>query len=186
MKRNLLLVLMFVVLHSPSLAAPIYNPVTGNYYDIVTKPIEWEPAKMEAESIIFMGLKGYLATITSAQENWWIVDNLGGASTLDHWLGGYYGGGWQWITGESWEYTNWGWTEPTGDGDALEFDDYETTPPVPGYWNDIGRWTEEEGYIVEWETRIPAPVPIPGSIWLLGSGLAGLIGFTRLKRNKGV
>jgi len=33
-----------------------------------------------------------------------------------------------------------------------------------------------------WAVR-SAPVPIPGGIWLLGSGLAGIIGFKKLKRN---
>jgi hypothetical protein len=30
-----------------------------------------------------MGVSGHLATVTSYEENWWIVENLGGELTLD-------------------------------------------------------------------------------------------------------
>lgn len=98
-----------------------------------------------AKNMDYMGIQGHLATITSDEENWWIVENLGGALTLDHWLGGIKNNDdWQWITGEVWDYTNWwntnGWLEPSGEHNAaLQFDDMEKEPPVPGYWNDLDR-----------------------------------------------
>ena len=128
-----------------------------------------------------MGVDGHLATITSDEENWWIVDNLDGALTLDHWLGGYLdNGNWKWVTGEPWDYTNWwdgyGWTEPSGDGNALEFDDAEQYSPIPGYWNDLDKNRAEEGFIVEFDTK---PVPIVSTFWLLGAGLIGFIGIRK-------
>ena len=41
-------------------------------------------------------------------------------------------------------------------------------------------------YYYAWAVRDGdvTPVPIPGAIWLFGSGLAGIIGFKKLKRNR--
>ena len=183
MKRNLLLVLIFSFLPSISHAAPIYNPETEHWYERISKEISWVDAKEEASALINNGATGHLATITSSQENWWIVNNLGGALTLDCWLGGYLEGGkWKWVTGETWTYQNWwsspGSQEPSGDGNALQFDDDERTPPLPGYWNDLDRNNPESGYIVEYETR---PVPVPAAIWLFGTGVLGLKLLRRFK-----
>jgi hypothetical protein len=187
MKHILLTAAMLLISTSLAIAAPVYSPVTGHYYERIDKDITWVAAKQEAESLSFNGAQGYLATITSEQENWWIVNNLGSAATLDHWLGGYLeNDNWKWITGETWSYTNWwnggGWIEPSGDGNALQFDDDERIPPLPGYWNDLDKNNPESGYIVEYGTT---PVLLPGSFWLFGSGLAGLIGYIKLKRNRG-
>lgn len=184
MNRNLLSAAMFLVFASTSFGAPVYNPVTGHWYERVDAPLTWIESKAAAEARSYNDMQGYLATITSAQENWWIVSNLGGAETLDHWLGGHLEDGrWKWITGESWSYTNWwsslGWVEPSGDGDALQFDDAEQTLPDPGYWNDFPKVRTDAGYIVEY-----TPVPLPGSFWLFGSGMAGIIGYIKFKRIK--
>ncbi len=40
----------------------------------------------------------------------------------------------------------------------------------------------DEGTLISWELSL-TPVPIPGAIWLLGSGLAGLVGLRRKFRN---
>ena len=137
----------------------------------------------------FMGVDGHLATITSYEENWWIVDNLGEALTLDHWLGGYlYEGNWTWVTGETWDYTNWWTGEPnnlTGRESALEFDDAEGNPPVPGYWNDLDPQTGENGYIVEFDTQ-PTPVPVPEPSTLLLTGLSLFIASRYRKKLKGI
>ena len=49
---------------------------------------------------------------------------------------------------------------------------------------------EDEALIFDGESWIRggwaavAPVPIPGAVWLLGSGLVGLLGFRRKIRNR--
>ena len=40
----------------------------------------------------------------------------------------------------------------------------------------------DDGTLISWELDL-TPVPIPGAIWLLGSGLAGLVGLRRKFRN---
>lgn len=182
MKLKLLSAMMFLVLTSPSFGSPIYNPATGHWYERVDDEVTWNTAKAAAEA-----RGGYLAVITSSAENQWIVDNLGGAATLDHWLGAYretaarYA--WTWVNGESWSYTNWWPGEPNGGltETALQFDDNEGNPPIPGYWNDMGLTAREPGYIVEYGTT---PVPLPPSMLLFGSGLAGIVGYLRLKTYK--
>ena len=132
-----------------------------------------------------MGLPGHLATITSAEENQWIVDYLGGALTLDHWLVGFQdlNDEWQWVKGEPWSYTNWYPGEPNSLIErALQFDDDETDPPEIGFWNDLNHNAIEDGFIVEWDT--PNPIPEPSTILLLDSGLIGLAGWSRRKLNK--
>jgi hypothetical protein len=44
-----------------------------------------------------------------------------------------------------------------------------------GFWNDEGRIGNIEGYVME--------TPIPGAVWMMGTGLIGLI-FLR-RRTKG-
>jgi len=133
--------------------APIFNPANGHYYEVVTKGINWHNAKTAAESRTFRGLRGHLATITSQNENDLIAGSLPpGAS---YWIGGFQppgspepDGNWQWITGESLDYTNWNAEAPneTGYGgeneDRLEFD---------GEWNDLRGSHILPGYVVEYE-----------------------------------
>jgi len=162
MKKTVVLGLISVLLFSlPVCAEPLLNPNNGHYYERITGTITWVNAKTAAESMSHMGVSGHLATVTSYEENWWIVENLGGELTLDHWLGGYLDtdGNWKWVTGEPWGFTSWwngyGWTEPSGDGNAIEYDDAEQDPPLPGYWNDLDQNNSELGFIVEFDTQFP-------------------------------
>jgi len=102
---------------------------TGHYYEVVTsEPLSWPEAKAAAESGTFLGVHGHLATLTSGSESFWVEDHswwaLGGGSS-NCWIGGFQAegstepdGGWQWVTGEPWDYTDWGSGKPddlTGD-----------------------------------------------------------------------
>ncbi len=79
-------------------------------------------------------------------------------------------GDWNWVTGETWDYTNWYPGEPNNSGGlehGLNFHPGET-------WNDTqisGGYLL--GYVVEFEA---SPVPVPAAAWLFGSGLLFLFG----------
>lgn len=62
-----------------------YNPINGHYYKYVSTYRTANDAITAAESDVLYGVKGYLATITSAQEQAFIYANIN-ASNL--WVGG--------------------------------------------------------------------------------------------------
>ena len=87
-----------------------------------------------------MGVSGHLATVTSVEENSFLVKNfLNGESGKGFWLGGYQlpnqaetNEGWQWVTGEAWNYTNW-WPD--------------NVVPEPNDWPGMGVENNEENYM---------------------------------------
>lgn len=108
--------LMFSGVVGMAQASPVLWKTNGHYYDAIPFPegITWGEAKIMAENSVYLGVNGHLATITSAAENSFIINALGGPSELDtFFLGGFQpvgspepGGNWQWVTGEPWSYTN--------------------------------------------------------------------------------
>jgi hypothetical protein len=152
-----------------SLAAangPVQNPANGHWYEFVeSSGISWTDAKIAAEAMDFMGSSGHLATIHSQQENDFVADLV----DLRAWLGGFQpegspepDGGWQWVTGEPFDYTNWNSGEPNeffgrGDEDYIEM----LGPPhgAPGKWNDALNTSTpglpSPGFVVEYELVNP-------------------------------
>ncbi len=147
-------------------ALPI-PPVSADQWD-------WDNARTLAEQESFLGASGYLATITSAQEQQFIQDHvlsLRGDEEIDNvWLGGWEpsdDGVWEWITGEPWGYTNW----DSGEPDDLLGEDYLMLYQwisVFGQWNDarLADVTHPRhfSYLVEFS------VPEPATLCLLGLG----------------
>lgn len=151
----------------------------GHDYLVVTAPeIEWTAAQAAVPY-------GYhLATISSAEENAFVlglIDALGGQ---EYWLGGSRpagagsGDGWSWENGEGlfWDlgaavpgaYSNWNSPlEPSGDSPYLGMWSSTACCGPAGTWNDEGSLPLIAGYVIE-------SVPEPGSLALLGLGLAGL------------
>ncbi len=124
----------------------------GHYYELVKKDVYWNDAKSYAENQQFTdpetGLiyRGHLATITSPEENSWIVDKLISPLNKDNiypWIGGFQGEGysgkpaegWQWINGEKWSWTNWKDGEPN---DLFGRYDEKYLKIYPG-----GKWNDE-------------------------------------------
>ena len=93
--------------------SPIYadshilqNPANHHWYQRLDTQKTWHDAKAYCES-----LGGYLATLTSPEENQFVYDNFVVAEIP--WLGGTdeaNEGVWEWVTGEPVEYT--GYSKP--------------------------------------------------------------------------
>ncbi|WIF95203.1 InlB B-repeat-containing protein [Caminicella sporogenes] len=77
----------------------LYYEGTGHYYEFVNSPgISWTDAKTSAEVRYYDGHQGYLATITSQEENDFITSKCDGSG----WLGASDAeseGVWKWVTG---------------------------------------------------------------------------------------
>lgn len=153
----------------------------GHYYEVV-QPVgglTWPDAKADAESRSHLGMPGYLATITSAEESAFVIsnliNNLPSNPFMTMWLGGFQdeqanepAGDWQWVTGESWVYSNWQSVAPNNalhgqiDEDYLEIIGPGHGSQPAGSWNDLP-YTHTIDYIVEY-------VPEPAAIGLLSMG----------------
>ncbi len=138
---------------------------TGHFYEYITSAsITWSSARAAAVARSYLGLKGYLATLTSAEENAFANSKLGGAAA---WLGGSdavtetY---WMWRDGpeagmvfcigtnpcvsQNGAYVNWNSGEPnnSSDEDYLQFIAGGT-----GKWNDLPNSSGSiQGYVVEY------------------------------------
>ncbi len=116
--------------------------------------IAWSVAKTQAEGVFFEGVAGHLATVTSAEENGFIVENiLPFAQAENHYwvfLGGTdeeKEGTWKWITGETWTYQNWQADEPDNTTSYNNLAYYTSE----GLWYDFYNSSTEYGYIIEFE-----------------------------------
>jgi hypothetical protein len=203
MRKSVKLVLasipLLLIPYAAAHAAPMQWSVNGHWYEAVSVPngITWDQANAAASTSVFMGMTGHLATITSAGENLFIsglspnpgagVFILGGfqsplATTMD--------GGWNWVTGEPFVYTNWnpfGAQEPNdgndgsealgpGDEDKLHFrgDFFVNADGLT--WNDYDGGSSPLGYVVEFEPQqIGVPEPETYALMLTALGLLGLL-----------
>ena len=138
----------------------------GHAYEAVYAPgMSWDNAQAEC-----VARGGYLATATSAEENtfieslfednpsFWYVDSYDNA--LGPWLGGRQApgaeepdGGWYWVTGEPWSYTDWSTNQPDnafGGQELLRYVRWDNTPPTG--WDDCevnNPSSHRRGYIFE-------------------------------------
>ena len=141
---------------TPTVAAgqvwPVDEGGNGHAYQALAVPmlIPWTMADAAATSA-----GGYLATITSQQENDFVYGLISGdgdgffapmmGNHYGPWIGGYQlpgapepAGGWVWVTGEPFEYTAWAVGEPSQTAGALNEDKLHYLGhggPEP-YWND--------------------------------------------------
>ncbi len=113
------------------------NPDNGHYYEVVQQPLIWMAAKAAAQERAYLNARGHLATVSSAIENSYLVNRFYPGAGL--WLGGFQpinseepNGGWGWVTGEPFTYTNWNPGEPNqvGEEDFIQIGN-------SGRWNDL-------------------------------------------------
>jgi hypothetical protein len=114
--------------------------VVANQYALIAGNWNWHEAKADAES-----RGGHLATITSAAEWTEIKTQLGNLQDKWIWIGAtdeQAEGSWQWVTGESWDWTHLGPGEPNNQGN-------EDFAMIDGNWSRCpdGGWNEgHSGY----------------------------------------
>ena len=187
-KKPLIMLSAMSLLVASSAHASMIWGVNGHEYDIVpaaTAPISWSAANAAVPAGGW-----HLATITSAAENAFIVASFPTAVTGGYWLGGTQpagsaepAGGWTWVTGEAWSYTNWEPTIPepnnSGGEDSLHFDTFTSGG---GTWNDLADANARSGYVIERPARMSVPDGGTSGLLLLCSvgSLLGIKG--KLKR----
>jgi VCBS repeat-containing protein len=133
-----------------------YNPDNRHYYEVVgdgTTDYSWQEAHDLAAGKTFNGLTGYLATITSAEENAFMLSKL----PADAWIGASDAdqeGTWKWVTGpeagqtisigndlpvtQPGQYANWNELEPNNSSDDENYAEfYASSGTNPGRWNDL-------------------------------------------------
>ena len=98
----------------------------------------------------------HLASITSAAENQWIVGCFG----TNYFLGGVQtpgapepSGGWTWLGGDPWGYTNWSGNEPNNAGG----NENRLQMTTAGTWNDLSQYSCLLS-LWEWDSSPTSPV----------------------------
>ncbi|MCX2837945.1 HYR domain-containing protein, partial [Salinimicrobium sp. MT39] len=160
-----------------NIGAGVSNSDNNHYYEYVDGAFTWQQAKADAATKTLNGLQGYLATITSASENQFILTKLSG----DGWIGGsdsfseinsaagnpLYNtqteaeGKWYWVTGPeagtqfsevsqsvNGQFENWNASEPNNSGSSEH--SLQIYYQNGGLWNDLNGGNSLIGYIVEY------------------------------------
>lgn len=138
----------------------ITNQSNRHQYALINETMPWDKAKAYCEN-----LGGHLATITTKQEQDFIESLIGNSTKSFYWLGGTdeaHEGDWKWVTGESFDYSNWVPGEPNNGYSGTEH--YLGIVKDSIYWSDaFGKWNDFQngnsrefpitGIICEWDTN---------------------------------
>lgn len=141
-------------------ADPVFFAGTGNYYDFITTSVTWVEAEELSTTTTLFGVQGHLATLTTQEENDFLLDTFGGASG---WIGLFQepgspepDQGFGWVTNEELSFTSYNGIEPNNAGGNEQFVEF-----FNGNWNDLGP-TATRRFYVEFETSaIPEPSVLP-------------------------
>jgi hypothetical protein len=150
-------------------AVPVLNDVDGHLYDAIAVDggINWTDARAAAEGMGSGACQAYLASITSADENAFILANFSSVAPMigsGYWIGGYQpaettpaDAGWTWVSGEAFGYADWSAGQPDdggvfGDEDAIHY----VSVSDGGFggvvgWADLNQVETTPGYVVEFE-----------------------------------
>ncbi len=104
---------------------------------------------------------------------------LGNATPLDgNWVFWSFGGGWATVI-DDYDYNLKDYAPLLGGTILTLTSEEELTFSDLGFFDFEGKTVESEHFTTE---GFMATVPVPGAVWLLGSGLAGLFGVVRRSR----
>ncbi len=150
----------------------IIDPIGGHAYKIIDDSLTWNQARVAAKQLVYGGVQGYLANITSDSEDQFIVEHLTG----NGWIGASdqdEEGDWKWVDGPEagtsfWSgpgainggqpvdgaYNHWNYIEPNNSSneDCAEY-------IVGQGWNDLNCDGQQRNYVVEFgAAEVPDPV----------------------------
>lgn len=150
----------------------IYDPATGHIYEIIDSAtgISWNDANTAAQGRSYGGADGYLASITSSEENGYIQERL----SQNGWIGGSDAAtedDWKWVGGPDagisfWsgdengsvvvgQYANWNAGEPNDSGSAEDCAEFRGQDS--GGWNDLPCLAMIRYYVVEYGDGVTNP-----------------------------
>ncbi len=151
--------------------SPVINAANGHAYAAVPSVgITWDQARADAAAMTFQGIPGHLVSLTTQQENDFVYA-LGDVHY--YWVGGFQntasptfsepGGGWEWITGEPFTYTNWypGQPDNTSGSGPENYLELLQNAQFGQTWNDAAQMIHPRGYIVEFPTGTAIPFCSP-------------------------
>lgn len=134
----------------------VTNPENQHQYLLVNTPMSWHKASEHCTS-----LGGHLVTIQSAAENQFVSRMSMSSGT---WLGAtdeIQEGVWIWVTGESWDYSNWYPGEPNNCCPPTHCGPQDCTPEhyltgdYTGQWNDTP--DGQMHFVCEWDSVSQSP-----------------------------
>lgn len=157
-------------------AGEVFFGDNGHLYKFISGTITWTAAESAAELQTAYGVSGYLATITSEDENDFVADRLEG----DGWMGASDAaseGDWKWVTGPEtgtsfWSgagggsavggrYENWASGEPNDSGSNEDCAQFYVSN---GTWNDLPCNFNLAGYVVEFGSPGDLPAVVARDI----------------------
>jgi hypothetical protein len=193
MKKKMTVLVVLGLLWFPAVSmAFTFQGSDGHWYNYVAGKTTWTSANSFVPGDL--GLPWKLATVDSQQEIDFIIGKLN--SPFDVWIGGFQapgstglGDNWSWVAGGTISSSGgfWGSFEPNDCGSVgscnQEDGEENYLGFINGFFGYAGKWHDAPDGWSQNQGALYEAVPVPGAVWLLGSGLVGVV-MLRRSRNK--